>query len=332
MLCIHTNNSNKPSIIVDDLSVSTSHASDSEINSLVIKPVIVDTFYLDNSESFCLNNCVKLKSKKLGTHSKFVLTCHYCGKVGHIRPKCYLLKSHWPWNKQDALKKGNVEKPSSDKYVTPHRRHISQRVKDFVLCENANPKSAEPVKKHFSKRSQTTCHHYGVSGHIRPHCPKTRSQKPWIKQQEPKTGKSSSKPSKPHHASRQKQQCPQRGSPSCSHSGKNGHTKAECFKLKPDKAKEIQNYEGLVYMMKNILVNLDKFDMAYNLRMSDMFALHYLSCHILFMHCIPFEESYFLSSDFLLLSWENFYRYFMGMTEKARHCFSVLVILNLSPW
>jgi hypothetical protein len=94
MLCIHTNNSNKPSIIVDDLSVSTSHASDSEINSLVIKPVIVDTFYLDNSESFCLNNCVKLKSKKLGTHSKFVLTCHYCGKVGHIRPKCYLLKSH----------------------------------------------------------------------------------------------------------------------------------------------------------------------------------------------------------------------------------------------
>jgi hypothetical protein len=30
MLCIYTDNSNKPRIIVDDLSVSTSHASDFE--------------------------------------------------------------------------------------------------------------------------------------------------------------------------------------------------------------------------------------------------------------------------------------------------------------
>jgi hypothetical protein len=34
MLCIHTDNSRKLGIIVDDLGVSTSHASDSEINSL----------------------------------------------------------------------------------------------------------------------------------------------------------------------------------------------------------------------------------------------------------------------------------------------------------
>jgi len=31
-----------------------------------------------------------------------------------------------------------------------------------------------------------------------------------------------------------------------------------------DKPKEIQIYEGLIYMMKNVLVNLDKLDMAYN--------------------------------------------------------------------
>jgi hypothetical protein len=49
MLCIHTDISNKPSIIVDDLGASTSHASDSEINSLIIKPVILDTTCLDNS-------------------------------------------------------------------------------------------------------------------------------------------------------------------------------------------------------------------------------------------------------------------------------------------
>jgi hypothetical protein len=92
MLCIHTDNSNKLGIIVDDLSASTSHASDSEINFLVIKPVIVDTTCLDSSKNYCLNNCVKPKSKDSGTqaHGKFVHTCHNCEKVGHIRPNCFL--------------------------------------------------------------------------------------------------------------------------------------------------------------------------------------------------------------------------------------------------
>jgi hypothetical protein len=96
MLCIQSDISNKPDIIVDDLSAFTSHASDSELDSIVIKLVIVDTACLDNSKKSCLNNCVKLKSKDTSTqaHGKFVLTCHNCGKVGHIRPKCFLLKTH----------------------------------------------------------------------------------------------------------------------------------------------------------------------------------------------------------------------------------------------
>jgi hypothetical protein len=90
MLCIHSDNSNKPDLIVDDLSSSTSHTSYSELDSIVIKPVIVDTAWLDNFENSCLNNCVKPKSNDTGTqaHSKFVPTCHNCGKVGHIRPNC----------------------------------------------------------------------------------------------------------------------------------------------------------------------------------------------------------------------------------------------------
>jgi len=67
MICIHTDNSNKPSIIVDDLGASTSHASNYEINSLAIKPVIVDTTCLDSSKNSCLNNYVKPKSKESGT-------------------------------------------------------------------------------------------------------------------------------------------------------------------------------------------------------------------------------------------------------------------------
>jgi len=96
MLCIHSDISNKPTLIVDDMSTSTSHASNFELDSTDIKPVIVDTACLENS---CLNNHVMPKSKESGTRGKFVPTCHNCGKIGHIRPNCYLLKSHKPWIK-----------------------------------------------------------------------------------------------------------------------------------------------------------------------------------------------------------------------------------------
>jgi hypothetical protein len=166
MICIHTDNSNKPGIIVDDLG-----ASNSEIISLDFKPMIVDTTCLDSSENSCLINCVKPKSKDSGTqaHTKFVSTCHNCGKVGHIRPNCFLLKTHRSWIKQDAPRKGKVEKPFSSKYVPSHRRHI--KGKDNVICKNANLNSAETIKKHSNTRSLSTCHHSGITGHIRPKCP-----------------------------------------------------------------------------------------------------------------------------------------------------------------
>jgi len=46
MLCIHSDVSKKPALIVDDMSVSTSHACDSELD---IKFVIVVTTCLENS-------------------------------------------------------------------------------------------------------------------------------------------------------------------------------------------------------------------------------------------------------------------------------------------
>jgi hypothetical protein len=155
LLCIHSDISNKPASIVDDMSSSTSHAFDSEIDSINIKPVIVGTTCLENS---CLTNHVMTKSKDTGTqaHGKFVPTCHNCGKIGHIRPNYYLLKSHRPWIKQDAMRKSEVEDSSSAKYVPPHRRHI--KGKGNVICKNANYNSAENVKKHSSKRSLPTCH------------------------------------------------------------------------------------------------------------------------------------------------------------------------------
>jgi len=115
MLCIHTNISNKPDLIINDLSTSTSHASDSKLDSIDIKHVIVDTACLENS---CLNNHVMPKYKESRTQGKFVPTCHNCEKIGHIRPNCYLLKSHMPWIKQDVLRKSEIEDSSSSKYVS----------------------------------------------------------------------------------------------------------------------------------------------------------------------------------------------------------------------
>jgi hypothetical protein len=169
MLCIHSDVSNKPDLTVDDLSASTSHASDFELD---IKPVIVDTACSENS---CLNNHVMPKSKDTGTqaHGKFVPTCHNCGKIGHIRLNCYLLKSHRPWIKQDAMRKSEVDDSSSSKYVPPHRRHIKGKVN--VICKNANYNFVENLKKHSNKRSLPTCHHCGITGHIRLKCPQLQA-------------------------------------------------------------------------------------------------------------------------------------------------------------
>jgi hypothetical protein len=259
MLCIHSDISNKPDLTAD-LNTSTSHASDSELDSVGIKHVIVDAACSKNS---CLDKCVMPNSKDSGTQGKFVPICHNCGKICHIRPNCVVLKSHRPWKKQEDSKKGVIEKTSSDKYFPPYRRHISQRGKDFVVCENANLKFAEPIKKYFNKRSQPTCYHCGVSGHIRPHYPQIRHQQPRIRKTEQKTGKSCSKPSKPYHVFRHQRHYPQRDSPSCYHCGKYGHIKAECFKVKPHKPKKNQTNEGLVNMMKNVIVRLINWDMAH---------------------------------------------------------------------
>jgi hypothetical protein len=120
---------------------------------------------------------VKSKSKDTVTqaHGKFVPTYHNCGKVGHIRPNCFLLKTHRSLIKQDALRKGKVEESSSSKYVPPHRRHIEG--KDSVICKNANLKIVKTVKKHSNKRSLPTYHHCGITGHIRPKCPQLQAQK-----------------------------------------------------------------------------------------------------------------------------------------------------------
>jgi hypothetical protein len=137
-------------LIVDNLGASTLHASNFERKSLFVKPVKaeeikVNIVCLDKGKNSCMNNCVKPESKAYlwkQNEAKFVLACHHCGIVGHIRPNCCQLKSQRPWRKKDAPKKEkDVLESFVSKYVPPHRRQHSQR---FV----------------------STCHYCGKVGHI----------------------------------------------------------------------------------------------------------------------------------------------------------------------
>jgi hypothetical protein len=252
MLCIHSDISNKPTLIVDDISTSTSHASDSELDSIDIKHVTVDTACLENS---CLNNHVMPKSKESGTRRKFIPTCHNCGKIGHIRRNCYLLKSHRPWIKQDALRKSEVEDSSLSKYVPSHRRHI--KGKGNVICKNANYNSAENVKKHSNKRSLPTCHHCGITGHIQPKCLLLQAQKSKVQKELPTRATSGTLPPKALQVPRHQQQFVP-----AYYSGKSKKNKSRRYKTKPQKPTSNPGYEGLLSLMQGMLRSMANMDMT----------------------------------------------------------------------
>jgi len=250
MFCIHSDISNKPDLVVDDLSASTSHASDSELDSIVIKPVRVDTACLDNS---FLNNCVMPESNESGTRGKFVPSCHNCGKIGHIRPNCYLLKSHRPWIKQDAMRKSEVDDSSSSKYVPLHMRHI--KGKGNVICKNANYNSTENVKKHSNKRSLPTYHHYGITGHIRSKCP--QAQKSKVHKELPTRATSGTLPPTALQAPRHQQKFVP-----ANQSGKSKKNKSRRYKRKSQEPTSNHGYERLLSLMQGMLRSMANMDMT----------------------------------------------------------------------
>jgi hypothetical protein len=209
--------------------------------------VIVDTTCLENS---CLNNHVMPKSKESRTRGKFVSTCHNCGKIGHIRSNCYLLKSHRPWTKQDAMRKGKVEDSSSSKYVSPHMRHIKD--KGHIGCKNANHIFAENVKQHSNKRSLPTCHHYGITGHIRSICPHLQTQKSKVQRKLPARATSGILPPTAHQAPRYQQQFVP-----ANQSGKPKKNKSRSYTRKLQKPISYHDYEGFLSLIQGMLRRMD---------------------------------------------------------------------------
>jgi hypothetical protein len=162
-----------------------------------------------------------------------------------------LLKSHRPWIKQDALRKSEVEDSSLAKYVPPHKRHI--KGKGNVICKNANHNFAENVKKHSNKRSFPTCHHCGITGHIRSKCPQLQKLK--FQRKLPTRATSGILPPTALQASRHQQQFVP-----AYQSGKSKKNKPRHYKRKPQKPTRNHDYEGFLSLMQGMLRRMDNME------------------------------------------------------------------------
>jgi hypothetical protein len=153
----------------------------------------------------------------------------------------------------DALRKGKVEDSSSSKYVLPHRRHI--KGKGNIVWKNANHISVEKVKQHSNKRSLPTCHHCGITGHIRPKCPHLQAQKSKVQRELPSIATSGTLPLTAHQAPRHQQQFVP-----ANQSGKPKKSKSRRYKRKPQKPISYHDYEGFLSLMQSMLRRMDKMD------------------------------------------------------------------------
>jgi hypothetical protein len=146
------------------------------------------------------------------------------------------------------MRKIEVEDSSSSKYVPPHRRHI--KGKGNIVCKNANRISAEKVKQHSNKKSLPTCHHCGITGHIRPKCPYLQDQKTKVQKELPTRATSGTlHPTTfqaPRHQQRQLKLVPT-----------NQSGKSMRYKRKPQKPISNHGYERLLSLMQCMLRRMD---------------------------------------------------------------------------
>jgi hypothetical protein len=154
-----------------------------------------------------------------------------------------------------SLRKSEVEDSSSSKYIPPHRRHI--KGKGNIVCKNANYISAEKVKQHSNKRSLSTCHHCGITGHIRPKCPHLQAQKSKVQRELPTRATSATLPPMTHQAPRHQQKFVP-----ANQSGKPKKNKSRLYKRKPQKLNSSHGYDGLLSLIRGMLRSMANMDMT----------------------------------------------------------------------
>jgi hypothetical protein len=145
------------------------------------------------------------------------------------------------------MRKSEIEDSSSSKYVPPHRRHIKGN--DNIICKNASHNFAENVKKHSNKRSLPTCHHCGITGHIRPKCPQLQAQISKVQKKLPTIATSGTLPPTALQAPQHQQKFVP-----ANQSGKPKKNKSMRYKRKPQKPNSRDGYEGLLSLIQGMQI------------------------------------------------------------------------------
>jgi hypothetical protein len=153
------------------------------------------------------------------------------------------------------MRKSEIEDSSSSKYVPPHRRHI--KGKSNVICKNTNHNSAKKIKKHSNIRSLPTCHHCGITGHIRPKCPQLLAQKLKVQKELPTRATSGTLPPMALQAPQH-----QRKFVPTNQSGKPKKNKYRRYKRKPQKPNGSHGYGELLSLIQGMLRSMANMDMT----------------------------------------------------------------------
>jgi hypothetical protein len=113
------------------------------------------------------------------------------------------------------------------------------------------------VKQHSNKRSLPTCHHCGITGHIRSICPHLQAQKSKVQREFPASATSSILPPTAHQAPWHQQQFVP-----ANQSGKPKKNKSRSYKRKPQKPISYHDYEGFLSLIQGMLRSMVKRDMT----------------------------------------------------------------------
>ena len=85
--------------------------------------------------------------------SKFILTCHHCGVIGHIRPQCHKLK-----REQNHVARSLVKRPSGPKHIVCHHcgafGHLRPQCSKFHAFKRIKRKEKLELFRSCAKRSK----------------------------------------------------------------------------------------------------------------------------------------------------------------------------------
>jgi hypothetical protein len=110
-------------------------------------------------------------------------------------------------------------------------------------------------KKHSNKRSLPTCHHCGITRHIRSKCPHLQAQKSKVQRELPVRATSGILPPTAHQGPWHQQQFVP-----ANQSGKPKKNKSRRYKRKLQKPISYHDYEGFLSLMQCMLRRMDNMD------------------------------------------------------------------------